>query len=220
MFSGSTSSTQELPYHLHYHVPSSATERTRHGGARRVTQDKVADLITFLAVTHDLALDITFTSWKPSRGDDTKLYGTLGTGGTAEVQQQVLHLGKSLAFKRPRLAQVSEQSKEASTRTDDRHEQLDGEYRNLIAEVLALCNASVRFHPNIVELEAVCWDFDKQTGSVWPVLIFEKADEGDLDTFLATTRGRSLDIRKRLELCQDVAIAMLCLHRFGRSLYR
>jgi hypothetical protein len=188
------------PYRLHYHVPS-ATSRITNGG-RRMVREQVADLISFLAVTHSMSINLVFITWELS-------LGVLGDGATAKVWQLELNLKRSLAFKRPQVAKLA---KNASK--EDRAS-LDGEYRILISEILTLCSEGLRFHPNIINLEAICWDFQKDTDDVWPVLVFEKADEGDLRTFLNSPRGRTLDLRKRLQLCQDVAIAMLCLHRYG-----
>ncbi|KAF2659853.1 kinase-like protein [Lophiostoma macrostomum CBS 122681] len=165
-----------------------------------------------------MSVDMTFMTWRAPLGLDRKNYGSLGIGGTAEVHQRFLHLRKSLAFKRPKIETIPEQLRGATITTQnfrERQHLLDGEFRNLTSEVSVLCHPGIRYHPNIVELEAITWDFDERLGSAWPILIFEKAEEGDLATFLDTTRGRLLSIRKRLELCQDIAIGMLCLHRFG-----
>jgi hypothetical protein len=158
---------------------------------------------------------MTFITWKAPLGPGTGLYGSLGTGGTAEVQQRTLNLRKSLAFKRPKIDANNEDSEALISSTQGTAGALDGEYRNLTSEILVLCSESTRHHPNIITIEAVCWDFDERTGVAWPILVFDKAEERDLETFMKTPRGRHLDNRKRLQLCQDIAIAMIALHRYG-----
>lgn len=206
-------STREATYRPHYwtRVPTANS----HGNSRdriRLLTDKVADLITFLAVSHEMALDMTFITWRAPLGPETygTTYGPLGFGGTAEVQQRTLNLQKSLAFKRPKAGQGTRSSVSPGNSMN-----LDGEYRNLSSEILVLCCENVRHHPNIITIEAVCWDYNEKTGLAWPVLIFDRAEESDLETFMNTSQGLCMNNRKRLELCQDVALAMIALHRYG-----
>ena len=182
----------DVSYRFHYR-PATATSKS---ALARGVENESGDLISFLAVAHCHGLDIAAITW------DLTL-GGLGKGGTAKIDQSNLSLRWSLAFKRPLTA--------------SQPRELSEEYRVLMSEILVLCNAAMRNHPNIVTLEGVCWDIHPQTSEIWPVLIFEKAQEGDLATFMASDVGQALTFSQRLQLCQDVAVALMNMHRYGNS---
>ena len=73
----------------------------------------------------------------------------------------------------------------------------------------------LREHPNIVELQGICWDVPADD-EVWPVLVFEKTQFGDLYNFLRVPVGRDLSITERLKLCVDVGTAIIDMHSLGR----
>jgi hypothetical protein len=187
-------SAPDTSYCLHYRVP---TALSKSAVTRRLARHESGDLISFLAVAHCHSLTISPLMWQLS-------LGAIGRGGTAEVRQRYLNLKYSIAFKLPAT------SKSAS--------ELSQEYRVLMSEVHTLCNAYTRNHPNIVNLEAICWNFQPDTGDAWPVLLFEKAHNGDLCQFLNSQAGRLLDTRQRMVICQDIATGLRCLHIHGKSL--
>ena len=179
-----------MSYQFHYRSATATSRAT----VLRGVQNESGDLISFLAVAHCHGLDVTSITW------DQNL-GSVGEGGTARINQSVLNLQWSLAFKRPVVAaQLGK---------------LSEEYRVLMSEIIVLCNAGTRNHPNIVTLEGVCWDIDPTTDIIWPVLIFEKAQERDLATFMESNNGQAMTFSDRLQLCQDVAVALINIHRFG-----
>jgi hypothetical protein len=53
---------------------------------------------------------------------------------------------------------------------------------------------------------------------VWPVLVFEKAQFGDLYSFATLPVGRDLCIAERLKLCVDVGTAIMDMHFNSRLL--
>ncbi|KAF1963917.1 kinase-like protein, partial [Bimuria novae-zelandiae CBS 107.79] len=152
------------------------------------------DLIAFLALVHRPSLDIVFAKWDAYQT-------SLGHGATGQVDQSSLNLRANLAFKR---------AKEIR-----RSRNISDEFRVLISEVLTLTQPSTRYHPQIITLEAVSWEFHPETGYAWPVLLFEKAHHGDLLSFLQPSKGQVLSFKERLRLCKDVALALISLHRFA-----
>ena len=50
---------------------------------------------------------------------------------------------------------------------------------------------------------------------VWPVLLLEKAQLGDLMSFMLSAEGRAMTMRERLEICSDIANAIIALHSIG-----
>ena len=78
--------------------------------------------------------------------------------------------------------------------------------------MLVLSHPSVRDHPNVLSLEGICWDVVSGGEKVWPVLVFEKARNGDLLTFMGQAKGRGLAMVERLNMCVDIAIAVMHMH--------
>ncbi|KAH8589486.1 kinase-like domain-containing protein [Bisporella sp. PMI_857] len=151
--------------------------------------DAACDLITFLAVIQKLKIDILPITWQ-------SVPQPIGAGATGVVNEALINLGTSFAFKR-----VRKEEGEAEK----------GIIQALISEVIVLSHPSLRKHPNIVKLHGVCWDVASD-GSIWPVLVFEKAQYGDLYNFITLPIGRELCITERLKLCVDVGTAILDMH--------
>lgn len=125
----------------------------------------------------------------------------IGTGATARIYQALVNIQTDFAFKNfrdsRRFASAEEESKL---------------FRALIQEISVLGLPSIRSHPNIITLTGLCWDVNPESERVWPVLVFEKSKHGDLRAFMQSGVGRRLDLNKRLELCADIAAAVMCLH--------
>ena len=152
--------------------------------------DASYDLITFLAVIQKLRIGILPITWQPARQ-------VIGAGASSRIKEALINHHTSFAFKC-----VQDNWKATGT---------EGTIiRTLINEILVLGHASVRKHPNIVELQGVCWDVvsDERGERVWPVLVFEKAQYGDLYNFATLPVGRDLCIAERLKLCMDVGTAI------------
>ena len=101
---------------------------------------------------------------------------------------------------------------------------------SLIAEMSILAQLSIRRHPNILQLEGICWDvlpgdgepisrdepIKAGSGGIVPVLVFEKANHGDLNTFMKHGVGKQLDFTGRLEMCTAIARAIAAMHSISK----
>jgi len=157
------------------------------------------DLITFLAVIQKLGIDILPITWQAARQP-------IGIGATGRINEALINLHTSFAFKC-----VSDRQKERETK--------EGVIQALINEVTVLGHESIRNHSNIVELQGICWDVasdDTGDDKVWPVLVFKKAQYEDLYYFAMQLVGRELCFAERLKLCIDVGTAILDMHSNSR----
>ena len=89
-------------------------------------------------------------------------------------------------------------------------------FQVLISGLLVLGYPSVREHPNIISLLGICWDI-LPSGSVWPVLVFERTALGDLWSFARSGEGKDIPVETRLKLCADVATAVRDLHQSSKN---
>ena len=151
------------------------------------------DLLTFLADSQQLGVDFLPITWQPKLA--------LGKGGTAGVNESVIDIRTSFAYKR------------MYTETED-----SKNFKRLTAEVAVLKSKVVAGHPNIVQLEGICWEIVPQSTHVLPVLVFEKAEFGDMRLFMATEKGRNTDMNTRTEWCVELAGALHSLHNGGRKI--
>jgi hypothetical protein len=162
--------------------------------AKSTATDSQCDFLSFLSIAQNLKIDFLPITWQPA------LDG-VGQGGTAKIRQALVNLQMSFAFKR--LVSTGP----AQTETDETRN-----FRALIAEISALSHPSIQDHPNIIGLEGICWDVVSSREKVWPVLVFEKARHGDLHTFMGQAKGKRLTIEERLNICVDIAIAVMDMH--------
>ncbi|KAG9506469.1 hypothetical protein J7337_003452, partial [Fusarium musae] len=167
--------------------------------AQHMGRDYRWNLITFLAVVQKLEIKILPVAWEPGRQ-------LIGRGGTSQINQSVVTLQASFAFKR-----VSEEDRLNKTEEDI--------YRCLINEVLVLCHPRVRGHSNILDLQGVCWDVSPENQDaaspdlekqyrIWPVLVFEKSQLGDLFDFAGRPNTQKLTIMERWMICLDIGKAI------------
>ena len=152
------------------------------------------DLLAFLSVAQKCNVDMLHISWQPS-------LQSLGGGIQTEISQSLLDLRTGFAFKRT--------NGQASP---------DAKFRTLISEVSVLQNPSIRSHPNIINLEGVCWEIERDSYNVWPVLVFQKAPLGDLRNFMASQTGQDLPLTKRMHLCVGIGQAIQTLHNYSMKL--
>jgi hypothetical protein len=162
---------------------------------QRLAREKCCDMIGFLALIHIYSIDIAFISWDGVRG-------VLGKGGTARVHQSMELPRVNLAFKRLGVRHKTE---------------MNQEYRILMSEILTSADDNTRNHPHLACLEGVTWELQPDTRLVMPVLLFEKADCGDLYNFLRSSKAHLLTFEQRLQLCQDVATGLRGLHEYGNE---
>jgi hypothetical protein len=153
------------------------------------------DLIAFLAVVQRVQVDILPITWQPARPP-------VGTGGASSIREALINSLISFAFKR-----VSDKQKR------DKSEAII--FQALISEITVLGHPLIRKHPNIVELQGICWDVPSDH-EVWPVLVFEKAQFGDLYNFGTSPVGTDLRIAERLKICVDVGTAIIDMHSNSR----
>lgn len=162
--------------------------------AKDVATDSQCDFLSFLGIAQSLKIDFLPITWQPA-------LDIIGQGGTAGIRQAMVNLQMSFAFKRlPSTEGI--QSERGVARI----------FRAFIAEMSVLSHPSVRDHPNVIRLEGICWDMVSGGEKVWPVLVFEKARNGDLFTFMGQAEGRSLTMVERLNICADIAMAVIHMH--------
>ncbi|KAI1198425.1 kinase-like protein [Nemania serpens] len=172
---------------------------------RKINTAKV-NLITFLAVLQHLQVPILSITWDSQK----KLIGGGRTGRTAETAFS-LHSG--LAFKR---IGDDEKARDAGNEI----------FLPLINEIAILRHAHIDGHPNIAELQGISWDItpkahiaddvdeltrQRDAFNIWPVLIFQRSEHGDLYQFSRSAEGRKLSIGDRLKLCLDVGNALAAM---------
>jgi hypothetical protein len=157
--------------------------------------DSECDLLTFLAVSQSMQVDILPITWQVTRD-------IVGKGGTSRINEAAINVQTSFAFKC-----VSNKQKRETPKARI--------FQTLIIEVTVLSHHLLREHPHIVELQGICWDVPADD-EVWPVLVFEKTHFGDLYNFLRLPVGRAFSIAERLKLCVDVATAIIDMHALGR----
>ena len=158
----------------------------------RTKRDAQSDLIAFLSVVQKCNVDYLPMTWQPA-------LSTLGVGGSGTISQSTFMPEKPLAFKR---FHDSENS--------------DDVFLPMMSEVLILSQPPIQNHPNIVDLEGICWEIEPMTERAVPVLVFEKAS-WDLQQFMNVREGMDMAFEDRLKICADVGGAIAALHAYGLS---
>ena len=147
------------------------------------------NLIAFLSIAQKCDVDYLPITWQPA-------LSTIGVGGSATISQSTF-MTKPLAFKQ------FHDSKGLLPVT---------------SEVLILSQPPIRNHPNIIDLEGICWEIDPRVEIAVPVLVFEKAS-WDLQQFMNVREGIDMVFEDRLKICADVGSAIMALHSCGLSIY-
>lgn len=158
---------------------------------REIKPAQADDLISFLETAQWLDVDLLSISWQPA-------LDTVSFGGTSEIFQSLVDVKTSFAFKR---------GSEDFSKDQARHI-----YQNLKSEITILGHPVVRVHSNVSKLVGVCWDIQHKDGMVYPVLVSEKTDIGDMVAFKNSPEGTALPISEKLALCTQVAEALDFLH--------
>ena len=199
------------------HVISESTEgiqitqalTTEHDGeANRLAHP---DLISFLAAAQKYEVEFVPVVWDEGRG-------LLGQGGTARINQTMLHTYLTVDPSEDADPLKNTDSKETSfafKRTSQyQMGTLDeglGLYDILTMELIVLRQQAVRDHPNIVDLEGICWEVTKND-KIYPVLLFEKGQWGDLSSVAGGLRGGWSTFNAKLGVCIDIAKALQIMH--------
>ena len=129
--------------------------------------------------------------------------GLVGEGGQSRINQALVNLRTSFAFKRFK-GDSSDQMSEYAP------------FRDIISEMIVLSYPSIRKHPHIVQLIGICWDIPEDD-QVWPVLVFQKTQLGNLCHFMRSEEGQDLSTEDRLKLCADVGIAIEDMHSASKK---
>jgi len=148
------------------------------------------DLIAFLAIVQQFKIDILPVMWDA--------VGAVGKGATATVHQSTVNVGLEFALKRTEQLFKARKAPKA--------------FELLIWEVTVLGAPAIRNHSNIVDLEGICWEIDKEYQELSPVLVFQKARHGDLAAYLTSPAGMRSSFDTKLSLCVDIAHAIDTLH--------
>ena len=159
--------------------------------------DVQSDLIEFLSIVQKCDVDYLPITWQPA-------LSSLGQGGSGTISQSTFIAEKPLAFKRFHFKDS------------------EGDFLPLMSEVLILSQPPIRNHPNIVDLEGICWEITG-TGKpgaekAVPVLVFRRAS-WDLRQFMNVREGMDMVFEDRLKICADIGGAIVALHAYGMSIY-
>ena len=172
------------------------------------------DMITFLGVAQKLGIELLPITWQPA-------LDRIGHGATAEIRESVATVDFSFAFKRPCIRSWF-----------DIEEFEERVLPCLMDEISILGHARIRRHPNIIDLEGICWEIvarkgmrmsreipvDFSTGyqGIVPVLVFQKSKYGDLYHFMMQGGGTELGFSDTIDICIDIARAIAEMHSQGR----
>lgn len=160
--------------------------------ARKAEAGHVYNLISFLAVIQIPPIPLLNIKWQPG-------LESLGTGGTAKLNQAALHAQMSYAFKRVRIA--------GAAITDDL-----GKWAN---EVFILGQPQIHSHANIARLEGCCLEI-LDDGKLRPVLVFETAPLGDLEKFISSGAADSMGFEDLVNTCLEIGFALEMVHQASR----
>ncbi|KAJ0108132.1 hypothetical protein J7T55_007251 [Diaporthe amygdali] len=144
--------------------------------------------LSFLAVAQSLKIDILPLTWDAGRND-------IGSGATARVMEALINIHTRFAFKR-----ANKQKLESEI------------FRSFTNEIAVLSHSFIREHPNIAQLQGICWEISATDDKPWPVLVFEKTSLGDLYSFAKLPASRSMNFSQRLKLCVDIGTAIMAMH--------
>ncbi|KAI1096930.1 hypothetical protein F5B19DRAFT_435203 [Rostrohypoxylon terebratum] len=148
---------------------------------------RAPEFLDILGHAQRLGVPILPITWNP-------MLDKLGEGLTSEVNQVLVSIQSSFAFKRT----VGP---------------IDRSYRALQSEMTVLSHPHIRNHPNILQLQGLCWDFSHRT-QIRPVMVFEKIFRGSVMRFMEL-EGQNMTMTQRQSLCADITRAVRLLHRIN-----
>lgn len=155
-------------------------------------QDEHYSFLSTLAAAQVFGVDVTPLTWQPH-------LASLGEGGTATISESLVHAQLSLAFKR-------------CDRKFSSHGRL---YENLVRELCILSQEPVKSHPNIIHLQCICFETQDEGDTALPVLVFNKAEYGDLHKFMSTALGQEMSVSSRIEILRQIVDAVATLHKMS-----
>ena len=142
--------------------------------------------IAVLALAQRMQIRFFYMTWEVMRG-------RIGGGGQAGINETLVSLQISFAFKR------------------FYHPHQDP-FKETVQEIAVLGHPAIRQHKHVVRLVGICWDIPA-FNEVWPVLVFQKSHWGDLFKF--SRKLRDMAIEEKLSLCADVGTAIRDMHLNG-----
>ena len=159
------------------------------------------NFLTFLGIAQYYQVDFLPITW------DFAL-STASVSGTAKIYESLLDVGRGLVFKRTRILGL---------RDDDSVDENDeGQtYSALVAELSILCHPLLRTHSCIIKLIGISWEVSQFGDTIWPIMVIEKAQLGDLNYFMTTHIAEKFTFEERVRLCADVASAVTALHAYS-----
>jgi hypothetical protein len=165
--------------------------------------DSDYDIIDFLAIAQARNLSLLPITWQSA--EDL----TNGKGATSQLQEAILSSETSFAFKC-----VGEKYKKDVERGRLSKSKIFGALMN---EICALNDLMVQKMLGVVNLEGLAWDISSDN-DIWPVLVFEKSNHGDLEDYLTThSSGINESANCRVADCHSIGITLSELHSVGES---
>lgn len=153
------------------------------------------DLIDFLAVAQWRNIDFLPITWQ-------QMLSSIGVGGTARMKQSIVNDQVNLAFKCLHLEKTTAKSRTMALQA-------------MMTEVSVLGHPVIRGIPYFIRLEGVCWELTDD--GVWPVLVFKKAEHGNLREFLWSEEGKNITFAQRLQICSEIGSAVMTMHAFRKT---
>ena len=152
------------------------------------------DCISLLSICQETSTDILPITWHPG-------LQSMGEGDFGDINQSTQNVHTAFAFKR-----VKDRS--------ESDEGMPSTFKAVISEVLVLQNPSIKTHVNLMDLLGLCWEVDAGTDieEVWPVLVSQKAQLGDLRAFMGSSQGVEMGLQERTGLCVGFGLGILALH--------
>jgi hypothetical protein len=150
---------------------------------------------SFLGVAQQHGVEFMPITWEPARD-------LLGLGVSGYVNQSLINIETSLAFKRPAGFGSDEEAKKEL-------------FRAWIMEISILRSPEIQRHPNIIELEGIAWEVVGSGSAILPVLVYRKSQQGTLRTFIEANVGK-LSADQKLTLCLDLVSALSTLHSLSK----
>lgn len=158
------------------------------------------NLIRLLQAATVLKVPVLPLTWDPA-------FEALGQdGATSRVNQSPLNAALEFAYKR-----FNPESNDIHT-TQEAFRRM--QYDAMIAELTILSCPNIRRHENIVSFIGICFEVSSAPDEVLPVIVFKKAEHGDLPLFLAG--NLSLDASSLTAICGEVAKGIQIMHNCGK----
>lgn len=157
------------------------------------------EFFRFLSICCSLKVTVLPLVWRSS-------LESLGEGATGQISQAALNARDLLAFKRFAPWRSQRGLSKAQFRSD--------QYEAFVSEMTALQCGPLATHPNIVNLEGLCWEITSDADEVLPVLVYRQA-QCDLEEFLSLSEGLQCSVNDRMLICGEIARALKTIHSCG-----